>query len=43
MELKIEGNPGTGNTFQEIKIGYVENYVPNATTIMVTVRRYNQG
>lgn len=34
MELKIEGNPGTGNTFQEIKIGYVENYVPNATTVI---------
>ena len=34
MELKIEGNPGTGDTVQEIKIGYVENYVPNATTVI---------
>ena len=34
MEVKIDGNPGTGNTFQEIKIGYVENYVPNATTVI---------
>ena len=34
MDIKIEGNPGTGNTFQEIKIGYVENYNPNATTII---------
>ncbi|MCI5663696.1 MAG: hypothetical protein MR319_05255 [Mediterranea sp.] len=34
MDIKIEGNPGTGNTFQEIKIGYVENYVPNATTVI---------
>ena len=34
MEAKIDGNPGTGNTFQEIKIGYVENYVPNATTVI---------
>lgn len=34
MEIKIEGNPGTGNTFQEVRIGYVENYVPNATTVI---------
>lgn len=34
MDIKIEGNPGTGNTFQEIKIGYVENYNPNATTVI---------
>ena len=42
MEIKIEGNPGTGNTFQEIKIGHVENYVPNATQV---VNNYygNQG
>lgn len=34
MDIKIEGNPGSGNTFQEIKIGYVENYNPNATTVI---------
>ena len=34
MEIKIEGNPGTGNTFQEINIGRVENYNPNATTVI---------
>ena len=34
MDIKIEGNPGTGNTFQEIKISYVENYNPNATTFI---------
>lgn len=34
MDIKIEGNPGTGNTFQEINIGYVENYNPNATTVI---------
>lgn len=30
----IEGNPGQGNTF--VKIGKVENYVPNATTVTNT-------
>lgn len=34
MDIKIEGNPGTGNTFQEINIGSVQNYNPNATTII---------
>lgn len=34
MEIKIEGDPGTGNTFQEIHIGNVENYNPNATTVI---------
>ena len=34
MDIRIEGNPGTGNTFQEVKIGYVENYNPNATTVI---------
>lgn len=34
MEIKIEGNPGTGNTFQEVHIGTVQNYVPNATTVI---------
>lgn len=34
MNIKIEGNPGTGNTFQEIHIGTVQNYNPNATTVI---------
>ena len=34
MNIKIEGNPGTGNTFNEVHIGVVENYVPNATTVI---------
>lgn len=34
MEIKIEGNPGTGNTFQEITIQHVENYNPAATTVV---------
>ena len=31
----IEGNPGQGNTF--VKIGHVENYNPNATTVTTTI------
>jgi hypothetical protein len=34
MKIEIEGNPGTGNTFQEINIGHVENYNPAATTVI---------
>lgn len=34
MEIKIEGNPGTGNTFQEINIQHVDNFNPNATTVI---------
>ena len=34
MDIKIEGNPGTGNTFQEVHIGTVQNYNPNATTVI---------
>lgn len=34
MNIKIEGNPGTGNTFQEINIGTVQNFNPNATTVI---------
>lgn len=36
MEIKIEGNPGTGNTFQEINIGHIEHNYPNATTVTNT-------
>lgn len=34
MDIVIKGNPGTGNTFQEIHIGTVQNYNPNATTVI---------
>lgn len=34
MKVDITGNPGTGNTFQEIHIGTVQNYNPNATTVI---------
>ena len=34
MDIKIEGNPGTRNTFQEIHINNVETYAPNATTVV---------
>lgn len=34
MDINITGNPGTGNTFQEINIGTVQNYTPNATTVI---------
>ncbi len=35
MKIDITGNPGTGNTFTEINIGYVENYNPNLTTLNI--------
>lgn len=34
MEIKIEGNPGTGNSFTEVNIQHVENYNPAATTVI---------
>lgn len=34
MDININGNPGTGNTFQEVHIDYVQNYNPNATTVI---------
>lgn len=35
MDIKIDGNPGTGNTFQQINInGPVQNLVPNATQVV---------
>lgn len=39
MDINIKGNPGTGNTFQEVHIGTVQNYNPNATTVI----NYNYG
>ena len=34
MKVEITGNPGTGNTFQEVHIDTVQNYNPNATTVI---------
>lgn len=34
MKIEINGNPGTGNTFQETYINHVETYAPNATTVI---------
>ena len=34
MDIKIEGNPGTGNSFTEVHIDNVQNYNPNATTVI---------
>ena len=36
MDIKIEGDPGTHNVFQEVKIGSVQhyNYNPNLTTVI---------
>lgn len=39
MDININGNPGTGNTFQEVNITNVQNYNPNATTVI----NYNYG
>lgn len=39
MDINITGDPGTGNTFQEINIGTVHNFNPNATTVI----NYNYG
>ena len=34
MKFDKDCNPGSGNTFQEINIGHVENYNPAATTVV---------
>ena len=34
MELNIQGDPGTGNTFTDIHINNVETFAPNATTVV---------
>jgi len=34
MDIKIDGNPGTGNTFQEVHINNVGTYAPSATTVI---------
>ena len=35
----VEGNPGQGNTF--VKIGHVENYNPNATSVTTNITNNN--
>ena len=39
MNIDIKGNPGTGNSFTEVHIDTVQNYNPNATTVI----NYNYG
>lgn len=39
MKIDITGNPGTGNSFTEVHINNVENYNPNAQTVI----NYNYG
>ena len=34
MEINIKGYPGQGNTFQDIHIDHVDNFNPNATTVV---------
>ncbi len=41
MDINIKGNPGTGNTYQEIKIEHADSVNPHATT--VTVNHYHYG
>ena len=43
MDIKIEGNPGSGNTYQEIHIGTVQNYNPNATTVINYIGTQPEG
>ena len=34
MDVKIEGNPGSGNSYYEYHINKVETFAPNATTVI---------
>ncbi|WP_455666038.1 hypothetical protein [Phocaeicola sp.] len=34
MDINMQGDPGTGNTFTEIHINNVETFAPNATTVV---------
>lgn len=42
MEINIKGNPGTGNSFTEIKIEHADSVNPNATTVTVTHNHYGE-
>lgn len=43
MDININGNPGTGNTFTEIHVQHADNVNPNATTVTVTHHHYGEG
>ena len=34
MDIKIEGNPGTGNSYTEINIEHIENNYPSVTSVV---------
>lgn len=34
MDVKVVGDPGTGNTYQEVTINHVENYFHGGTTVI---------
>lgn len=34
MKVDIKGDPGTGNRYDEVHIGHVDNYAPNAKTVV---------
>lgn len=34
MELNIKGDPGNGNRYDDVHIGNVDNYTPNARTVV---------
>ncbi len=34
MELNIKGNPGSGNHYDDVHIDNVDNYTPNARTVV---------
>lgn len=34
MDINIQGDPGSGNTFTDIHINNVETFAPNATTVI---------
>ena len=33
MDLKVTGDPGQGNSYNETTLGHVDNYNPTATTV----------
>lgn len=43
MDININGNPGSGNTFIDIKIDHADTVAPNATTISNTYNITNNG
>ena len=43
MDININGNPGTGNTYTEIHVQHADSVNPNATTVTVTHHHYGEG